>query len=105
MTSVTTMVLFIGYHATARTVRDRIQAEGLRAHKPVGNLTCGVYVFNDDLDNMPGLPESSWCVWSSAPGQDVWRVAYCGPMIVDPLVRNAVILPDTQDVTLVTGNA
>lgn len=44
-------------------------------------------------------------LWTFRRSQDLWRVAYCGPMFADPFVENGVIIPtDVFDVTLVTGN-
>ena len=99
------MVLFIGYHATARRNRSSIQAHGLsidfsRCHRP------GVYVFDPHMANYSDdWSTAERCGWSFGGRLDVWRVAYCGPMTLDPALTNAVILPSVQDVTLVTGNA
>lgn len=94
------MSLFIGYHATPRRNRASILAHGLRAHTPDGRPN-GVYVFNDDLHN----PDAMSLQWSRGAGQDLWQVAYFGPMQPDRLCWNAVILPSVTPVTLVSGNA
>lgn len=96
------MVIFVGYHATSRHYRTSIQESGLLAHKPYMQRE-GVFVFSDELltSTLPGLPRVRWAHRST---QDLWRVAYCGPMFADPFVENAVILPSVTDVTLVTGN-
>lgn len=97
------MVLFIGYHATSRRYRRSIAARGLIAAKPYCQRE-GVFVFSDDLATpmLPGLPRVRWAARPET--QDIWCVAYCGPMIADPFVENGLILPSVTDVTLVTGN-
>lgn len=98
------MVIFVGYHETSPAYRASIQQLGLVANTPGGLLITqphGVYVFSPELRN--DIAASFFCEWAHL-GGDLWRVGYCGPMLPDPLVRNAVILPAVTDVTLVTGN-
>ena len=87
---------FICYHVTRRRNRRSILQRGLRARNG------GVYAFSPHLSNHPD--KYPVVVWVSGPGQDLWQIAYVGPMGIDPLLENAVILPSVTDVTLVTGN-
>lgn len=96
------MVLFIGYHATSRSRRASIESIGLSVDFSMAEPP-GVYVFDPYMSNGEGSSAQE-CAWDFGPNNDLWRVAYCGPMIRDECLRNAVILPSVQDVTLVTGN-
>lgn len=95
------MVLFTGYHATAQRNRASIREFGLLADYNADDY--GVFVFDPHMLNAPGSTAQQ-CGWDSGPGQDLWKVTYCGPMLKDPCLVNAVILPSVTDVTLVTGN-
>ena len=97
------MVQFVGYHATSSRHRESIQQHGLDAEFS-RCLVSGVYVFDPYMDNYPPAPTAQRCGWDYGPGQDLWRVVYCGPMLKDSALTNAVILPSVTDVTLVTGN-
>lgn len=94
----------VAYHATRRACRESIQRHGLLCDKPRGKRPFGVYVFREDgaLDH---LGWNSRAAWTTEKAQDVWEVAYIGPMMPDQYVLNAFILlqPATQ-VTLVAGN-
>lgn len=88
---------FICYHVSPRRNRRSILQRGLVAHGE------GVYAFSHDLVNR--VDKYPVVIWGNGPGPDVWQIAYIGPMRIDPLLQNAVILPSVTDVTLVTGNA
>lgn len=97
----------IAYHATRRACRESILRNGLLCSRPRPFLGVhhpfGVYVFREDgsFDH----PCMSRTVWGHAPRQDLWEVAYIGPMMTDPYVLNAVILLLPADhVTLMAGN-
>lgn len=97
------MVVFVGYHAASRRNRASIQEHGLLPNQPSETQPHGVYCFDPYMDNTGG-PTAARCGWSWGPTSDLWRVAYCGPMLIDPCLTNAVVLPSVTDVTLVTGN-
>lgn len=93
----------VACHATRNACRHGIQAFGLLPNKLPGR-PYGVYVFRSD-HGFDHLGWNSRCEWTVTPGQDLWRVAYIGPVMEDQYVCNALILLDTVDhVTLVTGN-
>lgn len=94
----------IAYHVTRHACREAILRDGLLCDRPNKGQPFGVYVFREDgsLDH-PG--RNSKCFWTSERSQDVWEVAYIGPMIADQYVLNGYVLlrPATM-VTLVTGS-
>lgn len=99
---------FIAHHATRQACRDSIQREGILPSRPTALQPYGVYVFRDDTD----IDHNTWsrgrCLrWAHDQRQDVWRVAYIGPMRPDHLVTNAMVLLERvrpSEVTLVTRN-
>lgn len=95
---------FICYHASARRNRDGILRDGLLPGQPSECQPSGVYAFSPHLANFTDRSTAQQCGWSYGPGQDLWQIAYIGPMRVDPCLRNAVVLPSVTSVTLVTGN-
>lgn len=94
----------VAYHATSYKCRDSIQRHGLLCNRTAGKRPLGVYVFREDgsLDH-PGW--NSRTIWTSGRAQDIWEVAYIGPIMADQYVLNAMILLlPARHVTLVTGN-
>lgn len=86
---------FVAYHATSRRHRDSIWQHGLlidysgeRSPERIG-----IYVFNDECQH-PTFSRSPiggiW--WSYGVRQDVWQVAYIGPLAPDHYVNNGMIL-------------
>jgi hypothetical protein len=67
-----------------------------------------VYVFSEYILNNPyGMYRSRRTRWEWYGQEDLWQVAYIGPMLADRLVENAMILLGDvlpEMVTLVTGN-
>lgn len=86
---------FVAYHATSRRHRESIRERGLLrdwfAHRPPHRI--GIYVFNDECEH-PTFSRSAFggLWWSYGSGQDVWEVAYIGPMAPDQYVCNGMIL-------------
>lgn len=85
---------FVAYHATSRRHRDSIREHGLLLNfermSPERN---GVYVFNDECEH-PTFSRSALggIFWSYGVNQDLWEVAYIGPMAPDHFVNNGIIL-------------
>lgn len=100
----------IGYHATQPRHYEGISRLGLLRSEPSLAQAYGIYVYREDagFDHPTYGKGGAYRIrWSSSRSNHIWRVAYCGPFIPDPVVENAMIL--LQDVppewvTLVTGN-
>jgi hypothetical protein len=94
----------VAYHATRRACRDSILRNGLLGNSPNGGRPFGVYVFRVD-GGLDHVCRNSRLAWDVARAQDLWQVAYIGPVMLDRYVLNAAILlaPATH-VTLVAGS-
>ncbi|MGH7240236.1 MAG: hypothetical protein ACREHG_09285 [Candidatus Saccharimonadales bacterium] len=100
---------FIALHATRRACRHSILHLGLLRSQPNRGQPYGIYVYrqDDSIDHQVWLKtfEAIHCRWAGQPPQDIWMVAYIGPMCEDQYVTNGmVLLQDCPQVTLVTGN-
>ena len=94
----------VAYHATNPKCRESIRDNGLLPSQPIMGRPHGVYVFRPD-ESFDHLGWNSHGMWDCAPGEDLWKVAYIGPLMIDQYILNAMILLGTVDhVTLVTGN-
>lgn len=94
----------VAYHVTRFACRKSISENGLLPNRPTGGRPYGVYVFRPDGALDHGC-KNSWTEWTLNDRQDMWEVAYIGPLMQDDYVLNAVILlGDVDKVTLVTGN-
>lgn len=95
----------VAYHATRMACRASIQENGLLPNRAKRGLPHGVYVFRAD-NSFSHVGYNSRSEWTRAPRQDLWEVAYIGPLTFDPYVLNGLVLLGKVDhVTLVTGNA
>lgn len=94
----------VAYHVTRKACRASIEENGLLCNRPTKARPFGVYVFRWDrsFEHVTWESRSEWTFYH---GQDLWEVAYIGPLMPDQYVFNALILlrPATH-VTLVTGN-
>lgn len=100
----------IALHATSVACRDSIRRRGLLPGQPNESRPYGVYVYSDGVGNRGSRcrnQDGSPRIWDSLPAQDVWQVAYIGPMAPDVYIANALILFDRIEpeyITLVTRN-
>jgi hypothetical protein len=99
----------VALHATSVTNRESIRVRGLVPGPPKNRGRTGVYVFSDGISHPTrGRTAGARRIkWTAGPGEDVWQVAYIGPVATDIYVENALILLDSvgpELVTLVTGN-
>lgn len=93
----------VAYHVTRSACRSSIRTYGLLPASPM-KRPFGVYVFRDD-DSFAHVTWESTAEWTYYHGQDLWEVAYIGPMMLDQYVLNALIfLGPVDHVSLVTGN-
>lgn len=93
------------YHTSPFRRRAGILRHGkIFPNEPSAAEPYGVYVYRDDGSwNHPTW--NSRTVWTAG-RQDVWMIAYIGPIMMDKFVHNGMILLDVADhVTLTTGNA
>lgn len=94
----------VAYHVTRNACRESIRRHGLLPGHDRRGRPFGVYVFRGD-NSFDHLCINSRTEWTRAPRQDLWRVAYIGPLTHDAYVLNGFVLLGTVDnVTLVTGN-
>ena len=101
----------VALHVTRVTCRESIRQRGLIPAQPRKGRPFGVYVYTDgnDFDHTTWMRKftSRATVWAAGPRQDIWAVAYIGPLTVDRYVRNALIFLEKvtpEHVTLVTRN-
>lgn len=96
----------VGLHATSRRCRDSIREYGIIPSEPTLLQPFGVYVFSDDDEfTHPTYSRSSmpsFVTWAAEWCQDVWAVAYIGPIVPDHLVANALVFLTEEPVTLIT---
>lgn len=88
------MTPFLAYHATPRRHRESIGILGLIPGRPMRGRPFGVYVFNDNAPH-PTFSRGRFSVWwSGGPyyREDIWQVAYIGPMLSDEYVENGWVL-------------
>ena len=97
---------FICYHSTARRHRDSIWRYGLLPNLPNAGQHFGVYVYQDDAPHVTRerrRPRQFWCRWAHRPPNDLWQVAYIGPLYRDQYVTNGFVLFDpVQSVSLLS---
>lgn len=99
----------IFYHSTLPRHRESIERLGLLPGLPHPAQYFGVYVYNDDFGHAThtkgSFRRAFRCYWAHGDGNDLWQVAYIGPMFEDQFVENGMVLEDTAtQVTLVTRN-
>ena len=97
----------VAYHATRRACRESISQRGLIASEPTLQQPVGVYVFRHDHRHGAVMRGGPVATWDYAPRQDLWQVAYIGPLMLDRFVSNGFILLKSvppSEVTLVTGH-
>lgn len=87
---------FIAYHSCPRRYRESILQYGLLPSLPNPAQFYGVYVFRDDYQHPTrskgNLSRSFRCHWDHRPPNDLWEVAYIGPMCGDQYVENGLVL-------------
>lgn len=94
----------VAYHSTTFRHRASIQQRGLLAGKPMFQRIFGVYVFRNDHGH-PTRMRGARCVWGWDYPNDLWRVAYIGPLSEDRYVENGLVLHQSippQHITLIT---
>lgn len=87
------------YHATPRRHRDAIRQYGLLPNLPNCSQLFGVYAFQDeayhDTRMMRGIG-GRWrrvrVWWDYKPPNDLWQIAYVGPITPDQFVENGFVL-------------
>ena len=78
-------------HATAPERAEKIRAEGLKPHRPAGP--------GGNFNFLQEQPEGIYAapleadVWKPSRGEVVFTFAYVGPMMPDPLVKGAFVVP------------
>lgn len=91
----------MAYHSTPRRHREAIQRYGLLPSLPSPAQFYGVYVYRDDYSHPTrakgNLSRSFRCHWSHAAPNDLWRVAYIGPLCGDQFVENGLVLFDRPE--------
>src|SRR5215469_455494 len=93
----------VAYHSTARRHREAIHRYGLIPALPSSAQWFGVYVYRDDYTHRTrhmryrsGIrPVSCW--WAHRPPNDLWEVAYIGPLYPDQFVANALVLSEPPE--------
>ena len=86
----------VALHATNFRYREGIYARGLLPSQPAAIQDYGVYVFSDDdsFEHAVYSRASGGLIvhWACDRGQDVWQVAYIGPLCADRFVANGLVL-------------
>jgi hypothetical protein len=85
----------VAYHSTPRRHRASIERHGLLCGLPNVGQHFGVYVYSDDYEHATCERRRSkqyWVYWAHRPPNDLWRVAYIGPLCPDQYVANALVL-------------
>ena len=100
---------FLFHHSTRRACRSSIQERGLLGAQPCAYQAWGVYVYSDDMKHPVTVRGAGArrLVHQPHASQDVWQVAYIGPIVADCFVMNGWVLlenPTPDEVTLVTGH-
>jgi hypothetical protein len=86
------------YHSTSRRHRESIQEHGLLPNLPNATQLYGVYVFRDDLYHrtrhmrIRGAFRQVRVRWAHETHNDLWEVAYVGPLCPDQFVENGLVL-------------
>lgn len=80
----------LAYHATNSKCRKSIAEKGLLGASPTCGRPFGCYVFADEFQH----PARAQLWWTRSIRGDLWRVAYIGPLAIDPYVVNGMILLD-----------
>lgn len=84
----------IAYHTAPPRCRDHIRKHGLLPNLPNPSQLFGIYVYRDDYTHPLRSRRSRryWCHWTHRPQNDLWEVAYIGPMCGDQFVTNGLVL-------------
>lgn len=98
----------VAYHNSPRRYRDSINRYGLLPNKPSAAGCFGVYVFRDDYTHTVYTTHNRVARpyhlrWRHRNPDDLWEVAYIGPLRADRFVENGlVLLEQPQFTSLVT---
>jgi len=90
----------IVYHSTARRHRESIERHGLLGNLPNAGQWWGIYTFRDDYRHIPPRDRRNrrtWTIWTHHEPNDLWEIAYIGPLLPDQYVANGLVLTERPE--------